>query len=581
MLKLTKTKVVFAGIVLVYLVAFVVLNRNVNPATGGRPIITSDGLGHYDFLPRLFFEHHLQYTAKDYLFASASENNTYVNRFFCGTAVLQLPFFLVGTAYAWFFGYDVNGFSPPFQYAIGLAAVFYALWGFYLLYLILVRFFNINRSNALWTIVFASLGTNIIFYSLWFGSFSHAFSFFAITAFLYRLGATINKTTALNIFFLGLLLGLIIIIRPVNVVVVLLFPAFFHSSRDMLDCFMKKFRPVLFLIFVIGILCCAFIQCWVWYMQTGHWFIWSYRQEGFYFNNPQWLYGLFGFRRGLFVYCPLLILCVVGLWAGWKDNRWRTAWILVFLLVFSWIILSWWHWSYGDTFGLRPFNDVLAVFMILFALLISVFSSWKKIIFSMAFVFTFFNLVFAWQFKQGITNISTMTRDKFFSLFLKTSPQYANLYGGCNDIPPYAPRGFKTLQKYVTHFDSLPGSVLHVKNQEFICVLDKIYPIEEKHTRHLWIELSYKRKLLKPDGMKNVYFVFNATLSSDSSRTWFPTRVKEYPFEAANTWQTVKIRLWLPDAVDALNNMRTYLWNRDKEEFYLDDYCLEVMVPNR
>jgi hypothetical protein len=280
------------------------------------------------------------------------------------------------------------------------------------------------------------------------------------------------------------------------------------------------------------------------------------------------------------VYAPLLLLCLCGIIAGYKYHRWATGWLMFFLLVFTYITAAWWHWTYGDTFGIRPYNDVLLVFAVLLAFMLQHTVRAKKTMLWVAVVFTGLQLVFAWQFAAGITNVSTMTADKFFHLFLRTSSSYEQYYGGSNDIPPYAPKGMTTIGHYQNNFDHEPGGVLQVNGDEFVAGTECVFPLTEKNTRHIWIDISFKRKVATPTAMKEVLFVFHA-LDPDSgtTRTYKTTRIKEYPTEPVNQWATIHHRVWLPDAVDAGNLVKAYLWNQGHEPFYLDDYNINIQVP--
>jgi hypothetical protein len=490
-----------------------------------------------------------------------------------------MPFFAAGALYAKTFDYPMDGYSPPFQYAVGTGVIFYTVADLYFLFLLLVRFLHCEPGLALGIVVFTALGTNLVFYTVWFGTFSHAFSFFAITAFLYCCYAAVFDSNGLYFFLAGFLFALILVIRPVNGLVVLMLPVFFKDGRTGMDFVKNTLITKKILWLIIGGIIPVFIQCWVWRLQTGNWLAWSYRQEGFDFMHPHIGQVLFGFRRGLFVYCPLLLLSIAGIFAGWKINRQVTAWSSIFLLVFTYTAASWWHWTYGDTFGLRPFNDVLPVFMILFAFSFMYFIRWRKTLLVVAAVLTVFNLVFAWQFATGISNVSTMTADKFFSIFLRTGPAYRNVYGGVNDLPPYAPNGFKTLHTFKNNFNDQPLGILHVSNEEFIGATEFVFPLSERHTRHLWIEIEYKRKLLWPEGMHTVNLVFHALDTAGNTRTYRAVKVKEYPAEAVGRWETICQRWWIPDGADAGNLLKIYLWNPGHEEFYLDDYTVRVSVP--
>jgi hypothetical protein len=316
-------------------------------------------------------------------------------------------------------------------------------------------------------------------------------------------------------------------------------------------------------------------------MQTGNWIEWSYKQEGFNFTHPEILRVLFSFRRGLFIYCPLLLISLLGFFFWWKENRWKTTWIFLFLFSFTYVISSWWHWTYGDTFGMRPFNDVILIFMILFGVLIWKLKNWmKKVVLIFSCIAVFLNLVYAYQYTNEIIRYSNMDRKKFFMVFLKTSDKYKRYFGGINDIPPYAPNGFESIHYFENKFNDKENGVLHIKGEEFPGGTEFVYPKEKHFIRHMWIEISMKRKLLESDGMKDVLFVIHSTdPENDSTKIYTTERIKEYPEESVNDWEEVHLRMWLPNSFDGNDKIKMYIWNKGNEEFFLDDFKINVQLP--
>jgi hypothetical protein len=98
---------------------------------------------------------------------------------------------------------------------------------------------------------------------------------------------------------------MIVLIRPVNAMVIFGIPFVLGNFREA-GSFIRKIvdKPAITILasgFFILILA---IQLILWNYQTGSFFIWPYKGEGFDFLNPH-IYGvLFSFRKGLFIYTP-------------------------------------------------------------------------------------------------------------------------------------------------------------------------------------------------------------------------------------------------------------------------------------
>ena len=76
---------------------------------------------------------------------------------------------------------------------------------------------------------------------------------------------------------------------------------------------------------------------------------------------------LFSVQKGLFFWSPLLLLACAGLaWllAVRTSARAFVAGGMVFLVLNTYLIASWWDWQFGGSFGHRGFTDSLPVFAI-------------------------------------------------------------------------------------------------------------------------------------------------------------------------------------------------------------------------
>src|SRR5207244_2911911 len=95
-----------------------------------------------------------------------------------GTAVLTMPFFLVGHLLSWWSNLPRDGFSFYYQHAAGLAGLTYFIAGLALVRHSLTRRFS--DGVVLATLVSLTWGTNLFHYGTYDATFSHAFSFFLI-----------------------------------------------------------------------------------------------------------------------------------------------------------------------------------------------------------------------------------------------------------------------------------------------------------------------------------------------------------------------------------------------------------------
>jgi len=95
-----------------------------------------DGKGYYDYLPSIFIHHDL--VRKDFPLSESPDvydriakmdvyvayKDHMVNMYPCGTALLELPFFVVTYQISEFKGDHADGYGLPFQRTISIAALF-------------------------------------------------------------------------------------------------------------------------------------------------------------------------------------------------------------------------------------------------------------------------------------------------------------------------------------------------------------------------------------------------------------------------------------------------------------------------
>jgi hypothetical protein len=103
------------------------------------PVIRSDGVGYYSYLPAWFIEHDATLRTfvalghagprPDWVGLQQLSNGNYLNRYQIGEAVMLLPFFFAGHGIALLAGLNAGGFSGPEQLATGLGGLVYMVAG--------------------------------------------------------------------------------------------------------------------------------------------------------------------------------------------------------------------------------------------------------------------------------------------------------------------------------------------------------------------------------------------------------------------------------------------------------------------
>lgn len=298
-------------------------------------------------------------------------------KFTMGMAVMYLPFFVVGHLGAILLDYTPYGYSLPYTVMLCFCGWFYALIGlFYLRKLLLLYYSDIVSS---FTLVSIALGTNMFYYTTLNPTMTHPVSFCLITMFLWYTIKWYNKKSFKTVVILGMLMGIISLIRPTNALVALVFMLFnigcISDIKERLLLFWK-YKLHIFIIMFWSIM--VWIpQFFFWKYSSGEWFYFSYGEEGFFFSNPQIFNGLFSYRKGWLVYTPLMLFSLVGIFFTFKNNKSWASSLSVFVPLNIFIIYSWWCWWYGGSFGSRPMIDSYGLMAISLASFYQYFQKFK------------------------------------------------------------------------------------------------------------------------------------------------------------------------------------------------------------
>jgi hypothetical protein len=327
-------------------------------------VLSYDVAGYYAYLPMLFVERdlRLEKTWKFDMIQLVGVHEHPVSggrhlKFTAGMAYLYAPFFAAAHAYTLATNpEEAHGFSLPYRFGIGLAGVVYPLVGLVFLRRFLRHY--VPDAAISWTLFALFLGTNLFYYSSFRGAMSHGATFMLGAAMLYQADLWRRREQVWRLGVLGVLAGLIVLIRPVNVLIPLAVAAMFTMDGRLPKGLLtpKSLAVALGLAVVVGI-----PQLLYWKASTGHWIVWTYGAERFFWSQPAWIQGLFSWRKGWLLYTPMVAFILLGFWG---LARKKPAWALIaglYLIATAYVTFSWWAWWYGGSFGSRPMIDGYAL----------------------------------------------------------------------------------------------------------------------------------------------------------------------------------------------------------------------------
>jgi len=491
--------------------------RNLN-TWGKNQVIVHDAVSYYVYLPATLIFHDLSFSFAKKLppdfdgkiWLANAPNGKPLIRMTMGMAILWMPFFLIGHGLAHITGASTYGYSWPYSFAIFLAALSYLCIGLIILRKILLEYFP-DWITAL-TLVIIVTATNLMYYVISEPGMSHVYSFSMITIFLYATLKWIKKPAVVLSMVLGLLGGLIVLIRPVNGLVVVL-PALigvdsFSAFKNRLIHNWKHIAIAALAAFLI-----ALPQLIYWKKQTDHFLFNSYLDQGrFYFLKTHVLDGLLSFRNGWLIYTPVMFFALAGLFFIEKYAKGIRNATIAFLFIFMYFIFSWWCWWYGGSFGSRPMVETYGILALpLAASFTWLFKKklWVKIVIGVVLAvllsLTQFQML---QRRTSLLHWDSMTKEAYFGIFLKqrTPAGYEKMI----KKPDYK-SALKGLQEYSVSEQSLPAGFMKINGDANKSVYQQFYfndfesGLSESQKKQIANDFRYSGKqsiLLSPD---NVY----------------------------------------------------------------------------
>lgn len=399
-------------------------------------ILKHDVSYYYGYLPAYFIYNDLTYSFMDttknlpdfacwYLKAP---NGGRFSKMSMGMAMMYSPFFLIGhysSLRSVHYHDKANGFTHHYKSWLTFGTVFYAFLGLFFLRKVLLLFFGTTETGI--TLLLIGLGTNLYCYVVHDVLMSHSYSFFLFSLFAWLTHSWYSNKKFGTAFLLGIVFGLISLIRPTNALIALFFILWdVRKSAEILPRIVQTIgNGKLLITGLVGVSLIWLPQILYWKINIGNYFVYSYGNEGFFWMNPKIGEVLFSWRKGLFIYTPIMIFAFWGMIYLRKQASEVSLAIPVFIVLNLYVVSAWWCWWYGGSFGLRALIESYALMAIPLAAFIKVLMHLKQILLQNALwlllvFFVYLNQFQTYQYTTSLLHYDGMTQKVYWKILFHT-----------------------------------------------------------------------------------------------------------------------------------------------------------------
>lgn len=511
-------------------------------------------------------------------FISSNDQGHTMYFFMFGMAIMYALFFFAGHIGAGMFGFAQDGLSPPYQYAMIFGCMIYTIVGLVVLRKILKHY--VSDLSAAITIILIVFATN----------YSHHMSlknletvnvlFMFSTLIIWNTIKWYQAYKLTNMLFVVVSLALMTLIKPSEILFALV-PLLWgvtsiKSFRQRLELWWEHRKSIAISAAVFGVIMLP--QMLYWKHMTGQFIYDSYKNPGVGLDllNPHIIESLFGYRKGWFIYTPVMIFSFVGMYFMYKKKK-ELFWgiVLPFSLAF-YIIVSWTEYWYGAGFSNRPVITQYSLLAIPFAFFLEhVIQAhlWKRVVVTALFgFFLFLNQFQWWQLRNYILDPYKTTGEYYWAIFLKTSvTEEDRKYLLVN-------RNFSGVQQmdhpewYSSRRYSFESELKFDANKEFL--LDKRIPYHALTQRdHAWIESNFE--IYMPDTTA----VIHLCLKFERKEGCYGD--KYYKIEQLKPgWNKMSFKYLTPEIRSTEDILQWFIWNPNKQFFKLRNLELRIYEEN-
>lgn len=570
--------------------------------------IAWDVLGYYLYLPATFVQHDPMLNDISWLrqlneekkltgtlyMVTVNDKGEPMYFFLMGMAFFYLPFFLAGSAFASVSGVPVDGFSPPFQYALVIGGIIYTLIGLVFLRKILKRFFP-EKIAALILLIIV-FGTNYINHLTLDNLATVNVLFMLTTLIIWNTIKWHENYKGKHLIAIFAAITLTALVKP-SEIFVLFIPLLWNVTS--VDGIKEKYKQLMANKVYVGIavlLCLALVlpQLLYWHAKTGHFIYDSYKNPGVgldYFS-PHITDALFSYRKGWLLYTPIMMFSLAGFYFMYKNNRALFYASAVYFVASFYTIASWTEWWYGAGFSNRPLittYPILAISLGYFLLYVSQQKLAAKLMFGLiAALMVVFNQFQWWQYKNFILDPYRTTKEYYWATFLKTTVTYADRELLLVERDATGKMEFKQKYKYqkslllTNDFEGPDAKGNQEENgnsfyrlteeQEYFPVLETAFG-ELTNQDHFWLKTSFDIRFA--EGFEGTLPCLIHTMErSNGSYGYYATDLQLDSIP--NNWRHVEAIYLTPEIRSKKDRVKCYFWKRGKSGFDIDNIKVEI-----
>lgn len=531
---------------------------------------------------------------------SAGSDGQLVIRFFAGMSYMFLPGFFTGHIIALLTDYPADGFSLPYQRALLVSGMIISLLGLFFARKILLRFFD-DVTTAL-SLFFLFVGSNLIFFYTYGNDAPHLYLFTLYTIFIWLTIRWHDKPGTGKAALMGLVTGLIIVSRPsemISLIIPLAWGVYnWRTFRQKVVLLVQNYHHLLIALLII--ILTVLPQIIYWKVVTGSFFFSPYDDPSstLKLSDPQFTSVLFGFRKGWFIYAPMMIFTVVGLLMMFRKYPGYALPLLIFVVLNTYLIAS---FTSLISFGWRAFIQSYAMLILPMGVFINFVITRKKILRAILLLIlillTLLHLFKTYQLVIGVIDGSRMTKEYFFATFFsrQASPEDKKLLlieRPHSDVEvleneeDYNYQLLKTLDFEIPlkGRDAFYDTIIVYKGLHSLR-MDNTNPYSDGYATtfneltdnyYAWIRAS--AWVFAPDtvSMKQLRLVVQFD-NEGKIYKYRSTLLSDEKFAAqAGKWSKIQIDYLTPEVVSKDDRLKVYLWYEGKEPVYVDNLKIEL-----
>ncbi|MEI6816885.1 MAG: hypothetical protein WCL14_09770 [Bacteroidota bacterium] len=584
-------------------------------------IISWDFFGYYLYLPFTFIYHDLGFKNQEIIHeiidkyhntASIyqifiSPNGEWIDKYPIGIAILNIPFFFIGHLWAISSNYPLDGFSHPYQYSIFIGTIFYTVVGVYFLRKLLLQF--LNERTTIVTSLIVVFGTNYFFHTSFdgTGAMPHNYLF---TLYVIIVWSTVRWHQDFKLkhgIILSIVIGLSIISRG-SEIICLIIPLFWGIKNKVTLIqkihIVKKYYLQIILFTIIIIIIC-YPQLAYWKKYAGRYLFNSYGNnagEGFEFLHPFIFQFLFSFRKGWFIYTPIMIFAFIGFLNLFIKNRSIFLPLAMFIFAGIFFASSWSCWWYAESFSQRSVIQYYPILALPLGYFLQYIIERKFIIklFCMLFfsIFIVINLFQTYQYKKGIIHGSRMTKEYYFSIFGNVSKDESleklllinRTFDGKESFKNEVDYTNKTISNLdfenINDNKNLSDSIFHTGHHSY--VMDSVIEFSPS------IRCAYDQITKKPFAwIRASAYIYSSTDLKENPVSMvicFNHKGFAYKYSSfdlgkmnfeTNKWNKFSFDYLTPEVRRTSDELQVYIWHRGKKAICIDDFKVEAFEQKK